>query len=187
MFHLGMFAVIGGHLLGLLIPKGWTEAVGVSEHAYHTTSVTGGTVAGMMAVAGLGLLLARRFTNGRVRRTTTRMDKALFGVLAVVILLGMAAVVGRNMLGGGYDYRATVAVWFRGVFYFRPDGELMADVPLVYQLHLLSAFALFAMWPFTRLVHVWSAPIAYLWRPYVVYRRRTPRPESASTLESEHT
>lgn len=176
LFHLGAFMAIGGHVLGLLVPKGWTEAVGVSEHLYHLVAVTAGTVAGVMVVAGLGLLLARRFTNGRVRRTTTRMDKVLFTVLGVVIFFGMAETVGINLFGGGYDYRETVAVWFRGVFYFQPEPDLMAGAPLVYQLHTLSAWVLIALWPFTRLVHVWSAPLAYLWRPYVVYRRRTPAP-----------
>ncbi|MEV4223347.1 respiratory nitrate reductase subunit gamma [Nonomuraea sp. NPDC049725] len=178
LFHLGVLAAIGGHALGLLVPKSWTEAVGVSEHAYHLVSVTAGTVAGVMVVAGLALLLARRFTSPRVRRTTTRTDKALFAVMAVVILLGMAGTVGENLIGGGYDYRATIAVWFRGVLTLRPDPSLMTGVPLIFQLHALSAWVFLAMWPFTRLVHVWSAPVAYLWRPYVVYRRRTARPGS---------
>ncbi|PXY19389.1 respiratory nitrate reductase subunit gamma [Prauserella muralis] len=173
LFHLGAFAAIAGHVLGLLVPKSWTEAVGVSEHVYHVVAVGAGTVAGVMVVAGLGLLLARRFVNGRVRRTTTRMDKAMFAVLAVVIALGMAETVGVNLLGPGYDYRETVAVWFRGIFYFQPDASLMSGAPMVYQLHAISAWVFLAMWPFTRLVHVWSAPIAYLWRPYVVYRRRS--------------
>ncbi|MGW4476741.1 respiratory nitrate reductase subunit gamma [Nonomuraea sp. NPDC004354] len=176
LFHLGMFAVIGGHVVGLLVPKSWTEAVGVSEHLYHVVAIAAGTAAGVMVMAGLGLLLARRFVNPRVRRTTTRMDKAMFAAFAVVIVLGMAETVGRNLLGGGYDYRATVAVWFRGILTFRPDSEIMAGVPLVYQLHALAAWVFIAMWPFTRLVHVWSAPVAYLWRPYVVYRRRLTRP-----------
>ncbi|NUT49614.1 MAG: respiratory nitrate reductase subunit gamma [Saccharothrix sp.] len=172
LFHLGAFAAIGGHAVGLLVPKSLTSAIGVSEHLYHVVAVGAGTVAAVMLVAGLGLLLARRFVSGRVRRTTTPTDKVLFTVLTVVIALGVTATVGANLLGDGYDYRETIAVWFRGLFQLRPDPGLMADVPLVFQLHALSAFALFAIWPFTRLVHVWSAPIAYLWRPYVVYRRR---------------
>ncbi|GAA3210381.1 respiratory nitrate reductase subunit gamma [Nonomuraea helvata] len=174
LFHLGAFAAIGGHVLGLLVPASWTEAVGVDEQLYHLVSVSAGTVAGLMVVAGLGLLLARRLTSPRVRRTTTRADKVLFAVLTAVILLGLTATVGKNLLGGGYDYRATIAVWFRGILTLRPDPDLMADVPLIFRLHAMSAWVLAAIWPFTRLVHVWSAPIAYLWRPYVVYRRRTP-------------
>ncbi|HEU4675526.1 MAG TPA: respiratory nitrate reductase subunit gamma [Motilibacteraceae bacterium] len=173
LFHLGAFAAIGGHVLGLVIPKSWTEAVGVSESTYHVVSVGAGTIAGVMVCAGLALLLARRFVvSDRVKRTTTTMDKVMFAVLTVVIGLGMAETVGRNLLGGGYDYRETVSVWFRGIFQLHPEPALMAQAPLVYQLHALAAFAFLALWPFTRLVHVWSAPIAYLWRPYVIYRRR---------------
>lgn len=179
LFHIGLLLAVGGHALGLLVPKAWTEAVGISEHTYHLVSVTAGTVAGVLIVAGFALLLARRLTNRRVRGTTSRMDVALFTVLAVVILLGMGETVLINLLGGGYDYRATVSVWYRGIFRFQPGTELMARAPLVYQLHALSAWVLIGLWPFTRLVHVWSVPLAYLWRPYVIYRRRTRTPAPA--------
>jgi nitrate reductase gamma subunit len=172
LFHLGVFMAIGGHVLGLLVPERWTAAVGVSEGVYHAVSVTAGTIAGTMVVAGLVLLLARRFTNPRVRLATTTMDKVLFAVMAVTIALGMAETVGVNLLGGGYDYRGTVSVWFRGIYLLHPDGQLMVHAPLVYQLHVISALVFIGLWPFTRLVHVWSAPAAYLWRPYIVYRRR---------------
>jgi len=182
LFHLGAFGVIGGHALGLLIPASVTEAIGVSEHTYHLVSVSAGTVTGLMLVVGLALLIARRFVNGRVRRVTTRIDKVLYAFLTAMVVLGMAATIGRNLLGGGYDYRETIAVWFRGVFWFQPHTELMTSAPLVYQLHALGGFLFLALWPFTRLVHVWSAPLAYLWRPYVVYRGRrgsVPRPQAA--------
>ncbi|RSM85146.1 respiratory nitrate reductase subunit gamma [Kibdelosporangium aridum] len=172
LFHLGALAAIGGHIMGLLIPKAWFEAVRISDHLYHIIAVGAGTVAGLMVMVGMGLLIARRVVNGRVRRTTTRMDKVMYLVFAVVVILGMAETVGVNLFGAGYDYRDTVAVWFRGIFYLQPDSTLMAGAPLVYQLHASSAWVFIALWPFTRLVHVWSAPIAYLWRPYVVYRRR---------------
>lgn len=173
LFHLGAFMAIGGHILGLLVPENWTAAAGVSESEYRLVSVTAGTIAGTMVVAGLVLLLARRARSPRLRPATTRMDKVLFTVMSVTIVLGMTATVGHNLLGGGYNYRATVAVWFRDVFLFHPDSQLMAHAPLVYQLHVYSALVFIALWPFTRLVHVWSAPVAYLWRPYIVYRRRT--------------
>jgi nitrate reductase gamma subunit len=174
LFHLGVFMAIGGHVLGLLVPQSWTAAIGVSEGAYRVVSVTAGTIAGTMVVAGGVLLLARRFANPRVRFTTTTSDKALLVVMTVTIVLGMAETVGKNMLGGGYNYRDTVSVWFRQILTLHPDGQLMVHAPLVYQLHIICALVFIAMWPFTRLVHVWSAPVAYLWRPYIVYRRRRP-------------
>jgi nitrate reductase gamma subunit len=189
LFHLGTLGVIGGHAMGLLVPASVTEAIGISEHLYHLTAVWGGTVTGVAMCAGLALLIARRFVSGRVRRVTTRMDKALYAVLAAMAALGMTATVATNLLGDGYDYRETVAVWFRGIFWLQPHSELMIGAPLVYQLHAIGGFLLLALWPFTRLVHVWSAPLAYLWRPYVVYRSRrgsapTPRPAPAAARDT---
>ncbi|MEU6963179.1 respiratory nitrate reductase subunit gamma [Streptomyces chrestomyceticus] len=85
---------------------------------------------------------------------------------------GLAATVDANIAGAGYDYRTTISPWFRSVLSFRPDPALMSGVPLLYQLHALSALALFAVWPFTRLVHLLTAPLGYLTRPYIVYRSR---------------
>ncbi|MGN6522494.1 MAG: respiratory nitrate reductase subunit gamma [Actinomycetes bacterium] len=173
LFHLGAFGVIGGHAMGLLVPESLTEALGVPEELYHLVSVAGGTVTGVMLVVGLGLLIARRFVvSPRVRRVTTRMDRVLYVAMAAMVVLGMTATVGLNLLGGGYDYRATIAIWFRGVFLLSPHTSLMSGAPLVYQLHAIGGFLFLALWPFTRLVHVWSAPLAYLWRPYVIYRAR---------------
>ncbi|WP_439381091.1 respiratory nitrate reductase subunit gamma [Amycolatopsis lexingtonensis] len=176
LFHLGAFGVIGGHAMGLLVPASLTAALGIPESLYHATAVWGGTITGVMLVAGLVLLIARRLVKGRVRRTTTTMDKVLYLALAAMVLLGMTATVGTNLLGDGYDYRETIAVWFRGVFWFSPQSHLMVEAPLVYQLHAVGGFLFLALWPFTRLVHVWSAPLAYLWRPYVVYRARRGAP-----------
>ena len=172
LFHLGAFGVIGGHVIGLLVPASLTRALGVPEHLYHLAAVWGGALTGTMLVVGLALLIARRFVSGRLRRRTTAMDRVLYAALATMVGLGMVATVGTNLLGSGYDYRETIAVWFRGIFWFQPDSSLMAHAPLVYQLHALGGFLFLALWPFTRLVHVWSAPVAYLWRPYVVYRAR---------------
>ncbi|MCG3754090.1 respiratory nitrate reductase subunit gamma [Amycolatopsis sp. Poz14] len=185
LFHLGAFGVIVGHAGGLLVPSSLTSAIGVPEGLYHAVAVWGGTLSGLVLVAGLVLLIARRVVNGRVRRATTTMDKVLYVALAAMVVLGMTATVGVNLFGHGYDYRETIAVWFRGIFWFSPQSQLMIDAPLVYQLHAVGGFLLLALWPFTRLVHVWSAPLAYLWRPYVVYRARRgapPAPQPAPAV-----
>ncbi len=174
LFHLGLLAVIGGHVLGILVPQEATEAVGVSEHTYHVVSVTAGTSAGLAMTLGFAILLYRRTRIPRVRRTTTTADRATYLLLGIVILSGMWATVGVNLFGGGYDYRETVGPWFRGLFLFDPDPALMSGAPLVYQLHALGAMALYALWPFSRLVHAWSAPISYLRRSPILYRRRSP-------------
>ncbi len=174
LFHFGILAVAGGHVLGLLIPKSWTEAVGMAQEAYHLMATLAGGAAGLATVIGLALLLYRRFSVKGVRYATTRNDRFMYVLLALPIILGMIAVLLHQILGGphGYDYRETISPWLRGVLTFRPDPSLMAGVPVWFQLHVVSAFLLFAVWPFTRLVHFFSAPVAYPTRPYIVYRSR---------------
>ncbi|KGN37805.1 respiratory nitrate reductase subunit gamma [Knoellia subterranea] len=171
LFHFGMLGVIGGHVIGLIIPKSWTEAVGVSQELYHFLAVSLGGVAGLATVVGLAILVYRRRTVGPVFMATTRMDKTMYALLAAVILLGLWNTVASSIFGH-YDYREGVSPWFRSIFTLQPDASLIADAPIGFRLHALLAFALFALWPFTRLVHVFSAPIGYLTRPYIVYRSR---------------
>ena len=171
LFHFGILAVFLGHVLGLGVPKSWTEAVGVSEAMYHFMAVSVGAVAGLATVVGMAILIYRRRTTGPVFSATTRMDKTMYLVLATVILLGLVNTVAANIFGH-YDYREGVSVWFRGIFFFDLQPDLMADAPWSFQLHGLAAMALFSLWPFTRLVHVFSAPLGYFTRPYIVYRSR---------------
>ena len=177
LFHVGILAVFLGHVMGLGIPKSWTEAVGITDGIYHAMAITLGAVAGFATLVGLALLIYRRRTVGPVFRATTRMDKVMYLALAVVIVTGLWNTVSGTMLnlGGYYDYREGVSIWFRGIFRFDLHPELMAAAPIGFQVHGMAAMALFALWPFTRLVHVFSIPLGYLVRPYVVYRSRSPR------------
>ncbi len=181
LFHYGMLGVVLGHVIGLGIPELWTNALGLSPHAYHVLALAGGIPAGLAAVAGLVILVYRRRTTGPVFSATTVNDKVMYAVLGAVILLGMWNTVAGSLLqfGGEYSYREGVSPWFRSIFLLQPRPELMAEAPLGFQLHALLATILFAMWPFTRLVHVFSAPVGYLTRPYLVYRSRDERPGAA--------
>jgi nitrate reductase gamma subunit len=174
LFHFGMLGVVGGHVIGLLVPESWTDAIGVTTEMYHGAAIGGGLVAGMMTLVGLAILIYRRRTVGPVFSATTRMDKVMYAFLGVVIALGMWNTIAGSIysVGGHYDYREGVSVWYRSFLAFQPQPELMADAPIGFQLHALVAFGLFALWPFTRLVHVFSAPVGYLTRPYIVYRSR---------------
>jgi len=172
MFHLGLLAVLGGHVMGLGVPASWTRRAGVSEHGYHVLSVSAGTVTGLITVAGMAILLYRRFTVTAVRQATTASDHLMYTLLVATIVTGMINTLGRNLIGGGYDYRATVSPWFRGLFSITPHPDLMVGIPVSFQIHALVVLALIATWPYTRLVHVFSAPVGYLVRPYVVYRSR---------------
>ena len=173
MFHFGILIVIAGHVVGLVIPESWTHALGLSEHAYHLQAVLLGTLAGLATLIGISLLIYRRRTTGPVFMATTANDKLMYVVLVAAILAGLTATaMGSGVLGEAYNYRDTVSEWFRSIWMLRPRGELMASAPIYYQVHVLIGLTLFCLWPFTRLVHAFSAPIAYLFRPYIVYRSR---------------
>ncbi|WP_413811251.1 respiratory nitrate reductase subunit gamma [Streptomyces sp. OE57] len=175
LFHYGLLFVIAGHVVGLLIPETLTERLRVSESLYHANALLVGGTAGLATVTGLGILLYRRLRVPAVRAATSRGDRVVYPLLATVLLAGLTA----TATGAGhhsYDYRRGVSIWFRSLFTLDPDVPAMAHAPLVYRIHALLAMALFALWPFSRLVHAFTAPIGYLTRPYVVYRSRTPAP-----------
>ncbi|WKV15991.1 respiratory nitrate reductase subunit gamma [Janibacter limosus] len=174
LFHFGMLGVVAGHIIGLLVPQSRTDWLGISQRAYHVVAVGGGLPAGVATVVGMLILIYRRRTVGPVFSATTVMDKVMYAFLAVVIVLGMWNTIAGSILtiGGEYNYREGVSVWYRSFPAFQPDAALMGDAPLGFQLHAPVAFGLFALWPFTRLVHVFSAPLGYLTRPYIVYRSR---------------
>ncbi|MGH3718114.1 MAG: respiratory nitrate reductase subunit gamma [Pseudonocardiaceae bacterium] len=172
LFHFGLLAVLGGHVMGIAIPASWTAAFGVTESDYHLMSASLGTLSGLATVAGLGILLYRRATVTAVRKATTGIDKIMYTLLTGAIVTGMLNTIGSNLIGGGYNYRATVSPWFRSLFTIHPHPELIAGAPISFQIHALVVLTLLAIWPYTRLVHVFSAPLGYLTRPYVVYRSR---------------
>lgn len=181
LFHFGILLALAGHVLGLLVPQSWTEALGVSEHTYHVAAVASGVVAAAMVVLGLAILVYRRRTVGRVFSVTTRMDKVMYVMLGAVVLVGVFNTVAINMLNitgtypGGYNYRESVAIWFRSLFVLSPDAAGMIEAPPSFQIHAALAMLLFALIPFTRLVHIFSAPLGYVTRPYLVYRSRDPQ------------
>lgn len=173
LFHFGMLAAIAGHLLGILVPRSATEAVGISDDAYHWLAVTGGLLASALVAAGIVVLAYRRLTVDRVAATTLRSDRVMYPLLVLTIAAGIAATI--LTVADRYAYRETVSSWFRGIFTLQPDGALMVGAPFVFQLHVVTAWLLFAIWPFTRLVHVWSVPVTYLGRAPILYRSREGR------------
>ena len=173
MFHFGILVVIFGHIIGLVIPQSWTDAIRVSQHVYHIQAITLGSIAGICTLLGISLLIYRRRTTGPVFMATTANDKLMYVVLVAAIVAGLCAtLLGSGLVGEEHNYRQDVSVWFRSIWVLQPRGDLMAQAPAYFQVHVLIGLALFALWPFTRLVHAFSAPIGYLFRPYVVYRSR---------------
>jgi nitrate reductase gamma subunit len=171
--------VVIGHLIGLVIPEHWTSAAGLSEGAYQVQALVLGGIAGFATLVGIAILIYRRRTTGPVFMATTRNDKGMYVVLGAAIVTGLATtLLGAGVVGDEHSYRETVSPWFRSIFALQPNIETMSEAPLSFQLHTLVGMLLFAVWPFTRLVHAFTAPIGYLFRPYVVYRSRESGPAS---------
>lgn len=178
LFHWGIIFVFGGHVMGLLIPIEVYEAMGINEHQYHTIALAGGIPAGIAATVGIFILTYRRMTVKRLIATSTKSDWVSLFFLLIVILSGMSATL-LNIDSHGFDYRTTIGPWLRGVLTFQADASLLADVPIWFKIHLLAVLGIFAVWPFTRLVHVFSAPLRYLTRSYVIYRKREPKQQQS--------
>lgn len=171
LFHLGIIPVSFGHISGLFIPKSWMAAMGVNEHIYHIGAVYIGGIFGAMTLVGMLILTARRFTIRNVRQLSSVSDLVVNALLLFIVFMGMYSTLFTNAVQPEFDYRDSISVWFRGMFMLRPDASLMHQVPISFKIHVLAGFAIFAFWPFTRLVHVWSVPLNYIGRSYILYRK----------------
>jgi nitrate reductase gamma subunit len=181
LFHFGLLAVLMGHLMGLLIPKAWTDMI-ITQHTYHSIALYGGSAAGLATLVGIAMLIYRRRTTGPVFLATTRNDKLMYAVLLSVIVLGILATLTGDVTPSGehHNYRETVSVWFRSLLILQPNVDAMAAATWQFKVHILVGLALFALIPFSRLVHAFTAPLHYLFRPYIVYRSRDAEVPTAS-------
>lgn len=171
MFHGGLLLVFVGHVMGILIPRTWTAALGIDDHMYHYIALGGGIPAGVLLLLGYLLLMKRRFFGSdRMKVNTSTMDTLLFIVLFVTILTGCLGTI-YNVIAD-YNYRLTIGPWFRSLLALAPDISLVAGLPVVYQLHMISWMVLAILFPFTRLVHCLSFPVEYLWRNPIIYRKK---------------
>ncbi|MDQ0158258.1 respiratory nitrate reductase subunit gamma [Alkalibacillus salilacus] len=175
LFHIGIIPVILGHIAGLGIPKEWMRAIGVNDHLYHLGAMYGGGFFGIVTLAGMLLLTTRRLTKSNVRKLSSFSDIAVNALLLFIVFMGIYATLVTNNVVHDFDYRSTISVWFRDLLILQPDPNLMTGIPLTFKLHVLFGFLIFAFWPFTRLVHVWSVPLNYVGRSYILYRRHKAR------------
>jgi len=178
LFHYGIIFVFFGHVAGLLIPKQFFDFIGITSDMYHFGAIWFGGLAGVVTVVGGALLFLRRVSVKRINRNSSTSDFVTLVLLGMVVLAGFFATVGYTASGGTFDYRVVIGPWLREIITFNISSAMvhsMAQAPIGFRMHVLLAFTLFAVWPFTRLVHVFSLPLKYLRRRYIPYRNmRTP-------------
>lgn len=172
LFHWGIVFTFLGHAGGLLIPQGVLDRFGIDSQAHMEIAYWSGLAVGIAAFVGALLLLQRRLTHPRMQAVYRLNDTITISALALVVGAGL-----YNVVFGHYNVLYSVAPWIRGIVTFTPDATLMQTVPLSYKVHVLSALALLGFSPFSRLVHIWSAPVFYLLRVPILFRKyagRTP-------------
>jgi len=176
LFHLGILVLLGGHFVGMLTPIGVFDAVGISHGFKQTAALVVGGLAGVAAWIGCTLLLHRRLFDSRIRKSSS------FGDISVLVLLWCQITLGVLTTYWTIDHldgseMVKFMNWANGILTLNPGApDYVKEVALVYKLHIVLGLTLFLITPFTRLVHVWSAPIWFLMRPgYQIVRSRRAR------------
>ncbi len=173
LFHVGVLVIFVGHVVGLLTPLALFDALGISHGAKQLLAIVAGGVAGVIAIIGATLLIHRRFFDARVRAASSFSDNLVILLLWVQLALGLATIpLSAQHLDGSEMVK--FMDWAQGIFTFRVGASaLIREVPLVFKLHLFLGLTILLLFPFTRLVHMLSAPVRYIWRPgYQVVRSK---------------
>ncbi len=178
LFHIGVIGIFCGHLVGLLAPYAIWGTIGLSSLGKQNIAMYGGGFLGILCMIGGVMLMWRRLTNPRVRATSRTSDIFILAWVLVTLAFGLATTftTAHHAAEGSADTMMALAQWAKSVVLFSPKPELVANVETVFQVHLVFGMTLFLLFPFTRLVHVWSAPFGYLTRSYQIVRtkRRLP-------------
>lgn len=174
LFHVGVLVVIAGHFAGFLMPD-WAVDWLISPAQHELLAMVVGGLAGLIAIIGLSLLIHRRLADARIRKTSRWWDIAIILMLWAQLALGLLTVPVSAMHMDGALFLTLVA-YIKGIVLLHPGvADLLVGTPIIYRMHILLGFSIFLVSPFTRLVHVWSAPVWYLGRPgfQIVRSRRS--------------
>ena len=173
LFHLGVLMIFAGHVVGLLTPIAVFDALGISHGAKQLLAIVAGGFAGVLGIVGATLLIHRRFFDPRIRAASSFADNMIILLLWAQLALGLATIPLSMQHLDGHE-TVKFMNWAQGIFTFRAGAaDQIADVALVFKLHLFMGLTILFLFPFTRLVHMLSAPVRYVWRPgYQVVRSR---------------
>ena len=174
LFHIGVLFLFFGHLVGLLTPKAVYNAIGITTAAKQMGAIVAGGIFGSMALIGLMLLVHRRLAEPRIRATSSRMDIFILLWILATLMLGLATIFVSIGHPDG-SVMVQFGQWAQHIFTFRPGAaDYVADVSWLYKLHIFFGLTVFLLFPFSRLVHIWSgfASVRYLTRAYQLVRSR---------------
>ncbi len=177
LFHLGILFLFFGHFVGLLTPHAIYEHF-ISAEAKQLVAIVAGSIAGIVCFIGLTILIHRRFFDPRIRVTSTFADNAILMILWVQLVLGLITVP-YSLQHDDAGVMLALSEWAQRILTFRVEGtaNLVAAQSWPYQVHILLGLTIFLIFPFSRLVHMFSVPVRYVWRPgYQVVRERNRRP-----------
>ncbi|MGE0416287.1 MAG: respiratory nitrate reductase subunit gamma [Acetobacteraceae bacterium] len=171
-FHVGILAILAGHFVGLLTPHEVYTSLGLTVQNKQLLAMVAGGAFGLVCFVGLTLLIYRRLLDARILATSSWMDIAILLLLYAQLILGLYSItVSARHLDGGEMLK--LAGWAQHLVTFQGDAaSLIADVDAIFKAHILLGLTIVLIFPFSRLVHIWSAPISYVGRPYQVVRRR---------------
>lgn len=175
LFHVGILVIFFGHFIGLLTPIAVFDTLGISHTFKQWMAIGIGGVAGVFSFIGITFLVHRRLFDARIRSTSSFGDIAILLLLYGQLMLGLATIaVSLNHLDG--HEMVKFMTWAQGILTLQPGvSALIADVQPIFKLHLFLGMTIFLVFPFTRLVHIWSAPIWYFGRRgYQVVRTARP-------------
>lgn len=173
LFHLGVLIIFLGHFAGLLVPIDLYDWLGVGHTFKQLLAMIAGGTAGVFAIIGLVLLLHRRMTDARIRQTSSFADIALLWILLIQLLLGMGTIPISAQHLDGHEM-ITFMNWANGIITFdMAAASYIEHAHWIFKLHMFLGLTIFLIFPFTRLVHMLSAPIRYITRPgYQIVRSR---------------
>jgi nitrate reductase gamma subunit len=173
LFHVGIITILLGHFAGLVIPYELWHLLGVSLEAKQVIAMGVGGLFGVLCFVGLTMLVKRRLFDPRVRATSSLMDTGILLLLYAQLILGLISIyISFGHMDG--SEMLNLMNWSRYVLTFRPNEavEYIAGVHWVYKMHVTLGITIFVLFPFSRLVHVWSVPVQYIKRNYQVVRQK---------------
>lgn len=176
LFHAGIIFLFFGHAIGLLTPHFIYEHF-ISAQNKQMLAIVAGSIAGTICFIGLTMLVHRRLFDARIRVTSTFSDTAILIILWIQLALGLLTVPFSLQHPDG-EVMLRLSEWAQRILTFRTEGtaDLIAGLAFPYQAHLILGLTIFLLFPFSRLVHMFSVPVRYIWRPgYQVVRQRNRR------------